>query len=66
MKIPDIPCTQHCSGRTPGCHGSCEAYLAFRSRRDAENRAKLLRSSADCVWCDNMDRIRKITNRRSK
>lgn len=28
------PCMD-CQNRHPGCHGQCEAYKAFRAKRDA-------------------------------
>ena len=28
-----FPC-RDCTARTPGCHAGCEAYLAYKKRRD--------------------------------
>lgn len=32
MKKPDAPCFR-CEDRIPGCHGSCEKFLAYKTAR---------------------------------
>lgn len=39
MQKNDSPCF-NCHNRHAGCHGSCEAYLQWKSDRDAKKAAK--------------------------
>lgn len=36
-----IPCTPYCPGRSAECHGTCEAYKAYRAQMDAQREARL-------------------------
>lgn len=35
-----IPCTPYCPGRSAECHGTCEAYKAYRAEMDAQCEAR--------------------------
>ena len=37
----DCPCTKDCAERTATCHSTCEAYLKYRARKDADCDARL-------------------------
>lgn len=36
-----IPCKPYCPGRSAECHGTCEAYKAYRAEMDAQREARL-------------------------
>lgn len=38
----DCPCTRDCAERNATCHSTCEGYLKYRARKDAECDARLM------------------------
>ena len=39
LKRQNPPCTRECENRHPGCHGKCEAWLAYEKARNEQYKA---------------------------
>lgn len=42
-----IPCKPDCTGRSPECHGACQAYKEYRARMDEIRAERLKAAEAD-------------------
>lgn len=54
------PCVKDCPGRSPTCHGTCEAYAAYaEERRKIYNKPHLPLSGMDLILTEGRLKARK-------
>lgn len=59
MRLDTQPCRKDCPGRQPGCHGSCEKYLAFYAENRRRNAEKLDVAALDGLKLNAIEKAQK-------